>query len=67
MNNIKRIRLDLGLTQEEMADKLEINICTYRNYETGKRTLTFETLIKLLKLRGTEKDLEMVELLEGLL
>ena len=39
MSTIKKIRLDLGLTQEEMADKLEINICTYRNYETGKRIL----------------------------
>ena len=64
MSMLKRLRLDLGLTQEEMAKKMEINICTYRNYESGKRKMNLKTLIIFLKLRSYPQDLELVNILE---
>lgn len=67
MSMIKKLRLELKLTQEEMAEKLKINICTYRNYEKGKRMLTYDVLIRFLKLRGNKQDLELVKILEELL
>lgn len=67
MSMIKKVRMDLGLGQEEMAEKLDISVNAYRNYETGKRMLPFDVLIRFLKLRGTEKDLEMVKILEEII
>lgn len=67
MSMIKKLRLELGLTQEEMAKKLNISINAYRNYEIGKRLIPYNVLIRFLKLRGYEKDLEMVELLEEII
>lgn len=64
---IKKLRLDLGLKQEEMAKKLNISTNAYRNYESGKRTLPYNVLIKFLKLRGYEEDLRLVKVLEELL
>ena len=63
MSMIKKLRIDLGLNQEEMANKLEISVNAYRNYETGKRMLPFDVLIRFLKLRNNDKDLEMVKIL----
>lgn len=67
MSMIKKLRLDLGLTQEEMAEKLDISINAYRNYELGKRQLPYNVLIKFLKLRGFKQDLELVKILEELI
>lgn len=43
--NIKRIRDDNGLTQQEMADELNIRLTTYRSYETGTREPNIEFLM----------------------
>ena len=67
MSMIKKLRMDLGLRQEEMAEKLDISINAYRNYETGKRMLPYNVLIRFLKLRNNEKDLEMVKVLEEIM
>lgn len=37
-NNIKELRKLKGLTQEEMASKLEIAQATYCQYETGAKS-----------------------------
>ena len=67
MSMIKKLRMDLGLRQEEMAEKLDISVNAYRNYETGKRMLPYNVLIKFLKLRNNEKDIEMVKILEEII
>lgn len=36
-DRLKALRTELGLTQQEVADKLGIIVETYRKYETGKR------------------------------
>lgn len=66
MSMIKKLRLELVLTQEEMAKKLDISTNAYRNYESGKRMLPYDILIKFLKLRSYKQDLELVKILEDL-
>lgn len=66
MSMIKQLRLELELSQEEMAKKLNISINAYRNYETGKRKLPYNVLTRFLKLRSYEQDLELVKILEEL-
>lgn len=45
---IKEIRVSLGLTQEEVAEKIEINPSSYCNIENGKYYPTAENLDKIL-------------------
>ena len=42
--NLKKVRLKLGYSQQEIADKLKININTYRGYEYNKREMPYEIL-----------------------
>lgn len=44
---LKQLREETGLTQEELAKKLNISRGTYAHYETGKREPNFETLQSL--------------------
>lgn len=46
---LANIRKSLGLTQEEFAKKLDVNVLSYRNYEYGRSFPTFEFLEKLHK------------------
>lgn len=64
MSMLKRFRLQKELRQEEMAKKLEISPNAYRNYETGKRMLPPDVLMRFLRMRATEKDLELADILE---
>jgi transcriptional regulator with XRE-family HTH domain len=42
--NIKKFRLAKGLTQEELAKELKIELKTLRNYEQGVRNPKYEIL-----------------------
>lgn len=44
---LKELRQKKGLTQQEIADLLNVNRVTYTNWEKGKREPNFETLLKL--------------------
>lgn len=46
----KEIRIELGLSQQELADKLGISICTVRGWEYNHSTPIIETQKKILKL-----------------
>ena len=46
--NLKKIRAVLNISQQEMADKLNVNINTYRGYEYNKRELPIDVLQKLI-------------------
>lgn len=37
-NKVKRIRLALGLTQEEFAHRLGVTLCTVNRWENNKTT-----------------------------
>jgi transcriptional regulator with XRE-family HTH domain len=43
----KQKRLQLGLTQEKIAEKLDIEESYYSRIENGNRVLSVETLVKL--------------------
>lgn len=46
-DNIKRLRKNKGLTQQQIADEIGINRGSYSNWEKGKREPSFENLVKL--------------------
>ena len=43
-NNLKRIRLEIGLTQSEVAELLDKNLRTVQKYEKGEISLSVSTL-----------------------
>ena len=55
-NNIKNIRLNLNLTQNELANKLNIDQTTLSKYELGKSLIHIDTLIGLSKLNNFSID-----------
>lgn len=59
-SNLRNIRENRGLTQQQVADMMEIDKSTYCGYETGKRQPDVQKLKKLAKIFGISGD----ELLE---
>ena len=55
-NNIKNIRLNLNLTQDELSDKLNIDQTTLSKYELGKSLIQIDPLIGLSKLNNYSID-----------
>ncbi|MCH5179908.1 MAG: helix-turn-helix domain-containing protein [Erysipelotrichales bacterium] len=47
MKNLKILRKSLGLTQQQLADKLFVNRNTYQNYEAGTTEPDFATVKKI--------------------
>lgn len=63
----------LGLTQEELAEKIDVSIQMISNLELGKKAIRPENLVKISKaldistdyiLKGTENKNDMSELIE---
>lgn len=75
MENLKRLRQGLGLSQLKMSEKLKMASSTYQQYEAGIHEPNFKTLIEMadyfhvtvdylvdrtrVRTLPTEKDLEM--------
>lgn len=55
--SLKESRIHYGITQNELAKKLQVSQSTYAGYETGKSTPSIETLWKLADIYGTPVDL----------
>ncbi|MBR7092208.1 MAG: helix-turn-helix transcriptional regulator [Clostridia bacterium] len=53
---IRALRKQYGLTQKQVADRLQLERSTYAFYETGKTTPGFETLRRLSRLFGVTVD-----------
>ena len=51
---LKAIRLERGLKQSEVAEKVGITQPTYSNIENGKRNPTVKTLRKIAKVLGVQ-------------
>lgn len=49
MNKVKGYRTMLGLTQEEMAEKLGVSINTYAGYETNPEKMSITVAKKFLE------------------
>ena len=54
-NNIKRIRLEANLTQEELAEKSDISISYIKQIESGKdyKNISLTIMLKLSKALDT--------------
>ena len=59
-NNIEKLRIERGITQEQIADVLSISRATYINIKNDKRDLTISELEKL----SAYFDIPVVELFE---
>ncbi|MCM1391420.1 MAG: helix-turn-helix domain-containing protein [Faecalibacterium sp.] len=54
--NIRNLREDRDLTQQDLANILHINRRTYSAYENGVNSMTPETLIKIADYYNTSVD-----------
>lgn len=52
--NIKKIRLESGITQEELAEKLFVTRQTISNWENGKSQPDIETLTTLAEVLSVD-------------
>lgn len=57
---IKELRKRIGQKQEEVANKLGLNVRTYQNYEIGRRQPDLKTLVQLADFFNVSLD-EMLE------
>ena len=53
---IKELREENGLTQQAVAEFLNVKQNTYSQYENGKRQLSIDMLIKLAKFYKVSTD-----------
>ena len=53
---LKELREEYGLSQKDIANYLNIKQNTYSQYETGKRQLPVDMLIKLARFYKTTTD-----------
>ena len=62
---LKEYRLEHNLTQQQMADMLGIDISCYSRYETNKRNMPIDTMIKFLEIRNNKHDKEFIYMLKS--
>ena len=60
--NVVRLRNDAGLTQEKLAERVQISSRYYQSIEAGKRWPTIGVLIRL----RTEMECDWAAVFEGL-
>ena len=53
---LARLRLQTGLSQQDVADELHLSRSTYSSYETGRRTPPLDALIDLARFFRTTAD-----------
>jgi transcriptional regulator with XRE-family HTH domain len=53
-DELKRLRENLGLTQESLAQRAGMSVGNVRNYEQGIRLPSFPGVVKLAKALGVE-------------
>lgn len=67
MSIFKETRLILGLTQKDMANKLNVKYKTYLSYEQGYKMPPYKVVSCLLKIRNKGTDLELAKILDSML
>lgn len=55
--NVRRIRMEKGLTQEKLAEKTELSLTVIQKVETGQSGLRLETLIRIALALGVSLDI----------
>jgi transcriptional regulator with XRE-family HTH domain len=51
---LRRARVEAGLTQEELADLASVSVGPIYLFESGKSSIRLDTLLKLLEAMGLE-------------
>lgn len=54
--NLKELRLARNMTQEQVAEKLNVTRQTVSSYESGRNRPDIDTLVRLSKVYGTDLD-----------
>lgn len=54
--NLKEQRLNLGLTQKEMAEKMGVKYQSYQAYERGISSPSLENLLKIAEIYNSSLD-----------
>jgi len=60
IQNLKSMRKELGLTQQQVADKAQINRIIIAKVESGQRNTTLNTLMKIAQAMGKELKIDFV-------
>lgn len=55
--NVRRIRMEKGLTQEKLAEKTELSLTVIQKVETGQGGSRLETLIRIALALGVSLDI----------
>lgn len=55
-SNIRRLRKESGLTQQQVADKVNVSRSAYSQYEMGLKQPTIDTLVKIADLYKCSLD-----------
>lgn len=55
--NVRRIRMEKGLTQERLAEKTELSLTVIQKVETGQSGSRLETLIRIALALGVSLDI----------
>ncbi len=58
-NRIKAARIDMEITQKEMAERTNLSLGTISNLETGK-DVSFSTVIEVLRVLNQLQNMEMM-------
>lgn len=53
---LNETRKSKGFTAQQMADKLLISLSTYRKYESGHRSPSLDTLVRIADILGVSTD-----------
>ena len=53
---IRNIRMECGLTQQELADQTGLSVKTIQDVEKGRKNLSYETLTRLMDRLGMSPD-----------
>ena len=54
--NVRKIRMEKGLTQEQLADETELSLAAIQKIETGQSGSRIETLIRIALVLGVSLD-----------
>lgn len=65
-NPLKKKRLELCLTKEDISNKINIKLSTIKHYETGERNPTVKDIIYLCRVGYQMSNEEIIEYLEYL-
>lgn len=55
-SRLNQTRKEKGLTAKQMSDSLNIGLRSYRKYESGERSPSFESLVKIADILDVSLD-----------